>query len=100
MGPGDEVGAVEVAFVAEVVGLRAAAGEGSLDDDGGSVGDRAHRVGVVADEEVELVEQVGRDDAGPGDVDLVLVVGGIGGGFRESGSAGAVVLGMAVFVGK
>ena len=46
VGVRDEVGAVEVAFVAEVVGLRAAAGEGSLDDDGGSFGDGADGVGV------------------------------------------------------
>ena len=54
---------------------------------------------LVADEEVELVEQVRRDDASPGDVDLVLVVGGVGGGFGEGGAASAVILGGSIFVG-
>ena len=91
-GIGDEVGAVEVAFGAAQVTLRAASGVGAGDVDAGSLGRTGGGVFVVANEEVQLVQQVRRRNVVVGDVDFVLEGRSVGSGFWEHGASHALVL--------
>ncbi|MCU1225462.1 MAG: hypothetical protein JWQ42_3555 [Edaphobacter sp.] len=56
---GQDVVDLEIVLRIQHIGLRATAGEGTIDDDPGCIRDAAHRVMVLLQEELKLIQQTG-----------------------------------------
>src|SRR6266404_3996617 len=99
VGPGEDVGAVEMVFGAAGVGLCAAAGEKARHDNLRSVGDAGARLIVLPYQKTQLIDQCGGESVAVADIDFVFDHRRVISGFGKHVSADALIFVGAVFVG-